>query len=156
MVPLLSLSARGAFHASRHRELAPEANMTAPRHRFDSSRHLRASREFARVKTEAATFRGQHCLLLALAHPGEPTRVGFIASRKGVGGAVERNRARRRLREILRVRWPRVPHTGYWLVLIAHRSSLTAAHQDLADDVERVLAAAGALAPIPRNPEIPE
>ncbi|TMQ68298.1 MAG: ribonuclease P protein component [Candidatus Eisenbacteria bacterium] len=122
--------------------------MTAVARRFDSSHGLRTSREFARVKAEAVALRGQHCLLLALAHPGEPTRIGFIASKKGVGDAVRRNRARRRLREIVRLRWPRVPETGYWLVLIAHRSALAAPHQDLANDVEHLLAAAGALAPI--------
>ncbi len=110
---------------------------------------LRSSREFAEVKAQGTGFRGRHCLLVALAKPYEPTRVGFVISKKGVGNAVERNRARRRLREILRVRWPRVPESGYWLVMIAFRSVLEASHQDLANDIERVLAAAGALAPIP-------
>jgi ribonuclease P protein component len=116
--------------------------------RFDSSQRVRTSLEYAEVKARAGAFRGPHCLLLALAKPGEPTRIGFIASKKGVGGAVARNRARRRLREIVRVRWPRVPATGYWLVIIAYRTATTADHQDLANSVERVLAAAGALAPI--------
>ena len=110
---------------------------------------LRSSREFAEVKAQGTGFRGRHCLLVALAKPSEPTRLGFVISKKGVGNAVQRNRARRRLREILRLRWPRVPETGYWLVMIAFRTVLEASHQDLANDVERVLAAAGALAPIP-------
>jgi len=126
--------------------------MTSVEHRFDRSQGLRNSREFARVKSEGIAFRGRHSLLLVLAHPGERTRVGFIASKKAVGGAVQRNRARRRLREIVRLRWPRIPATGYWLVIIAYRGALTAPHQDLADDVERVLAAAGALAPITPSP----
>ena len=70
---------------------------------------LRSSLEIAEVKTSGRVFRGELCMLLVLARPGVPTRVGFIASKKGVGGAVERNRARRRLREILRRRWPRIP-----------------------------------------------
>ena len=115
---------------------------------FGPDRRLRSSRDFLRVKTQGTPFRGHSCLLLALAQPAEPTRVGFITSKKGVGGAVQRNRARRRLREIVRTRWPRLPEFGYWLVLIASRATLAAPHQDLADDVERVLAAAGALAPI--------
>ena len=100
------------------------------------------------MKAHGVAVRGTHCLLLALAKPAEPTKIGFITSKKGVGNAVQRNRARRRLREIVRVRWARVPATGYWLVVIAHRTSRTAPHQDLANDVERVLAAAGALLPI--------
>ncbi len=122
--------------------------MTAPVRRYDSSRRVRTSIEYAQVKAGASAFRAPHCLLLALAQAGLPTRVGFIASKKGVGGAVQRNRARRRLRELVRVRWSRIPETGYWLVFIAHRSAVTAPHQELASSVERVLAAAGALAPV--------
>jgi ribonuclease P protein component len=75
------------------------------------------------------------------------TLVGWIASKRGVGGAVQRNRARRRIREIVRRRWPRVPHTGFLLVFIASRAILTSPHQQLATEIERLLAQAGALAP---------
>ena len=109
---------------------------------------MRSSLEFARVKRDGTVYRGRHCLLLALAQPATATEVGFIASKKGVGNAVQRNRARRRLREIVRLRWSRVPEDGYLLVLIARGSAIRAPHQELAADVEHVLAAAGALAPI--------
>lgn len=75
--------------------------------------------------------------------------MGFIASKRGVGGAVQRNRARRRLREIVRRRWTRVPQDGYLLVFIASRRTIAAAHQALATDVETLLSHVGALAPIP-------
>jgi len=116
--------------------------------RIDRTHRLRSGVDHARVKASGIPLRGRCCLLLVLACPGEPTRVGFIASRKSVGGAVERNRARRRLREIVRRRWPRMPERGYWLTFIAFRSALTAHHEDLATDVERLLAQAGALSPI--------
>jgi ribonuclease P protein component len=116
--------------------------------RLSRDRRLRSSRDFLAVKSQGTAFRGSHCLLLALASPGEPTRVGFIASKRGVGGSVQRNRARRRLREIVRRRFPRLPESGYRLVLVAFRTALTAPHQDLASDVEHLLASAGALAPI--------
>lgn len=116
--------------------------------RLGRDRRLRSSSEFDQLKSCGTPLRGRHCLLLALARPGEPTRVGFIASRRGVGGAVQRNRARRRLREIVRRRFPRLPTTGYWLGLVAFRSALSAPHQELASDVESLLAACGALAPI--------
>ena len=74
-------------------------------------------------------------------------RVAVVAGKR-VGGAVQRNRARRRLREILRRRWPRIPRTGSWILVIAHRGALRAPHQELASDLERLLASAGALAPI--------
>jgi ribonuclease P protein component len=118
------------------------------RERLSRFHRLRSSLEIAEVKDSGRVLRGQHSMLLVLARPGVPTRIGFIASRKSVGGAVERNRARRRLREIVRRRWPRLPLTGYWILVIAHHGASGAPHQELASDLERLLASAGALAPI--------
>lgn len=105
---------------------------------------MRTALDYAAVKRDGRALRGKHCLLLAAATPGEPSRVGFIASRKSVGGAVERNRARRRLREIVRRRWPRVPARGHALAFIAFRTAVTAPHLELVADVERLLSGAGA------------
>jgi ribonuclease P protein component len=116
--------------------------------RLGREHRLRASRDFRAVQTGGTPFRGGFCILLVLACPAEPTRFGYITSRRSVGNAVQRNRARRRLREIVRRRFPRMPRSGYRFVLIAHRGVLTATHQELATDVERLFARAGALAPI--------
>ncbi|MGH7730695.1 MAG: hypothetical protein ACRENJ_05520, partial [Candidatus Eiseniibacteriota bacterium] len=51
-------------------------------------RHRLTARDFAALRAEGVAFRGAHCLLARLARPGEPTRVGFLASKRGVGGAV--------------------------------------------------------------------
>ena len=110
-------------------------------HRITTSLH------HAAVQESGVPFRGRHCVMLVLARPGEPSRFGFVASRRSVGGAVQRNRARRRLRELVRRRWPRLSERGYWIVFIATRSVLSAPHQELASEVERLLARAGALAP---------
>lgn len=120
-----------------------------PSERLLPANRLTRTRDYARVRGEGMAFRGRHSLLLVLTAAGETSRVGFIASKRGVGGAVQRNRARRRLREIVRRRWTRVPPQGYLLVFIASRSTLEASHQALATDVETLLAHAGALAPIP-------
>jgi ribonuclease P protein component len=69
-----------------------------------------------------------------LAVPGEPSRAGVVASRK-VGSAVVRNRAKRRLRSIIRVLWPGVPPTGVSLVLIALPTAATIDFEELTDDV---------------------
>lgn len=120
-----------------------------PSERLLPANRLTRGRDYARVRGEGVAYRGRTCLLLSLVAPGEDSRIGFIASKRGVGGAVQRNRARRRLREIVRRRWTRVPSHGYLLVFIASRRTLDAAHQALASDVETLLAHAGALAPIP-------
>ncbi|HTO90353.1 MAG TPA: ribonuclease P protein component [Candidatus Sulfotelmatobacter sp.] len=116
--------------------------------RLAASNRLRSSREHAAVRAGATAHRGRFCLLLSLAAPGEQTKLGFLASRRGVGNAVQRNRARRRLREIVRRRWPRIPATGLWLEFVASAGVLAATHQELASEVERLLTAAGALAPL--------
>jgi ribonuclease P protein component len=116
--------------------------------RLPASHRLTTTADFAALRAEGIPFRGALCLLVALSRPGDVTRVAFVASKRGVGGAVERNRARRRLREILRRRFPRVPPTGWLLMFVAYRGAPTAPHQDLATDVERVMTAAGVLAPL--------
>ncbi len=120
----------------------PRPERIAPKHR------MRAARDFALVRQNGVAYRGRCCLLLALPSPGEVTRLGWIASKRGVGGAVQRNRARRRIREIVRRRWPRIPHQGFLLVFIASRPVLIAPHQQLASEIESLLAHAGALAPM--------
>jgi ribonuclease P protein component len=52
-----------------------------------------------------------------------PARVGVVASRAAVGGAVERNRAKRRLRELFRQHQALVP-AGLDLVLTARAAVL--------------------------------
>ena len=120
-----------------------------PSERLLPANRLTSARDYARVRGEGMAYRGRTCLLLVLTAAGETSRVGFIASKRGVGGAVQRNRARRRLREIVRRRWARVPPLGYLLVFIASRHTLEAQHQLLATDVETLLAHAGALEPLP-------
>ena len=113
--------------------------------RIGPQNRLRTSIDYATVKRDARAHRGLHCMVLAAAAPGQPTRVGFIASRKGVGGAVQRNRARRRIREIVRRRWPRIATHGHSLAFIAYRTSVSVPHLELVADIERLLFAAGAL-----------
>jgi ribonuclease P protein component len=103
--------------------------------------------DFVRLKARGRALRGKHCLVVVELCPGEPTQVAFVASKKGVGGAVERNRARRRLRELVRRRWPDIASQGIRMMFVAYRSTPTVEHRELAADVERLLADAGALSP---------
>ncbi len=112
---------------------------------------LRTSRDYAVVKEQGRAHRGRHCLLLHAARPGEPTRFGFIASKRGVGNAVQRNRARRRLREIVRRRWPDMTSTGHWIAFVAHTSALRTPHAELVAEVERLLTATGVYGPAERT-----
>lgn len=116
--------------------------------RLPAGNRLHARREHEAVRAEGKAVRGRFCVLVVLSRAGEPTKVGFIASRRSLGDAVHRNRARRRVREIVRRRWPRVPATGFWLTFVTLSGSITASHEALATDVEHLLASAGALRPL--------
>lgn len=116
--------------------------------RMTRDHRLRAARDFAALKASGEAFRSRACVLIALACAGEPTRIGYVASRRTVGDAPQRNRSRRRMREIVRRRWPRLPHSGFLLLFVATRATRLMPHQELASEVERLLAEAGALRPL--------
>ncbi len=61
-------------------------------------------------------------------------RVGFTASRR-VGGAVQRNRAKRRLRAIAEVVLSAEGHSGFDYVLVARNKVLTKDFQQLKQDL---------------------
>jgi ribonuclease P protein component len=65
-------------------------------------------------------------------------RVGFTASKK-VGGAVVRNRARRRLRALAREVLAQEAAPGYDYVLIARAETATRGYADLQKDVRSAL-----------------
>ncbi len=72
--------------------------------------------------------------------PG-PVRVGFTATRK-LGGAVHRNRAKRRLRAAAAAVLPLSGHPGNDYVLVARPGTLTRDFSSLLEDLAMALAAA--------------
>ena len=66
-------------------------------------------------------------------------RFGFTAT-KGLGGAVVRNKARRRLKEAVRLTGPTHAVEGYDYVLIAREGTVQRRFAELIKDLERALA----------------
>jgi ribonuclease P protein component len=100
----------------------------------------------AGAKASGATAAGAAFVLQARARgDAAPSRVGFTVSKK-VGNAVERNRVRRRLREVVRLSAALPQATGHDYVLIGRRAGL-----DL--PFEKMIAEfAGALKRVHRKP----
>lgn len=66
-----------------------------------------------------------------------PARCGFMAGKR-LGSAVARNRAKRRLREAVRARWPQV-EPGWDLIWIAREPVVAAAWPEVQQAVEQLL-----------------
>jgi ribonuclease P protein component len=100
---------------------------------FPKTRRLTHRSEYERVKRNGITQRGK--LLMLNAMPIEnsgPWRAGFVTSGR-VGGAVVRNRVRRRLREIVR-RHQHELRQGVWFVIVAKQQAAKASYGALEDE----------------------
>lgn len=98
---------------------------------------LKAESDVQRVWQEGRAF--AHPLVILRVRPnGLPqSRAAFVAGKK-LGGAVERNRAKRRLREALRPSFLQIP-SGFDFVLIARGNIADAPFTDITQAVEQVL-----------------
>lgn len=116
-------------------------------------KRLKTRREFLRVARARHSFAAPGLVLQvwrrddrndgdAAATVGE-VRVGFTVSRK-VGGAVERNRARRRLRAAAEQVFADHAESGRDYVVIGRRATLRRPFDALVDDLETALKRVGA------------
>ena len=83
---------------------------------------LRKRREYLAVQGRGQKIHLRHLLVFALARADDQRRLGITVTRK-VGGAVVRNRIRRRLREAWRRERESLP-AGYDFVFVAKRSAV--------------------------------
>ncbi len=116
-----------------------------PSQSLSREKRLQLPSEFAQVRETGAAQRG--ALLVLGVKEDEATRgfrIGFVTSKR-VGGAVERNRVRRRLREIVRRRQAQL-RGGLWLVLVARPAAARASYQALEDEWLRLAKRASILA----------
>jgi ribonuclease P protein component len=67
-----------------------------------------------------------------------PVRLGFTVSKK-VGNAVERNRVRRRLREIVRLSGTTRMQTGHDYVLVGRKAALNVPFERIAEEFDGAL-----------------
>lgn len=141
--------AAGTFTSERVHQLKlqgpPERTLSGERLR--RAQRLRSPRDFQRVRAKGRRVSGALLTLGYVAQvsqgnagesgaPGN-TRVGFSVSRR-VGGAVVRNRVKRRLREVMRRRLAGIA-PGYDLVVTARPSAATASYAALDQEIGALL-----------------
>jgi ribonuclease P protein component len=122
---------------------AASARSQAPHRRLRQAvmhaARLRRGEDIARVRAEGVARNDKLFSLRALPNDLPTVRVAVAASR-AVGGAVKRNRARRRLREAVRLSLARRSAAqGVDLVLMVRAAALGAASVDVRSAVERQL-----------------
>ena len=114
--------------------------------RLRRRQRLRSPRDFGRARGRGRRVGGQLVTLTYVRQPDAPgpARVGVVAGKR-VGGAVVRNRVKRRLREALRRELARIP-AGWDLVCDAKSPAAEAPYAALASELRALLARAGLVA----------
>jgi len=87
---------------------------------------LKATTDFQRVRREGQSWSHPLVVLSACPNDRNETRLGITAS-KSVGGAVARNRAKRRLREAMRRQEKETGISGGWDIVLIARAPLVKA-----------------------------
>jgi ribonuclease P protein component len=108
---------------------------------FRGDQHIRRRRDFQIVYDRGRKTHGRTMTIFTLPRPGSVTRLGIAATRK-LGGAVERNRAKRLVREVFR-RNPAPP--GFDIVVVPRQALFDATFSNLEVEYAAIL---GRLRPV--------
>lgn len=111
--------------------------------RFSSTERIRRRADFREVYGQGRRIHGRYSTLFLLRRPGAVGRLGIAATRK-IGGSVERNRAKRLIREVFR---RNKIANGFDVVVVPKpgllKTSLTILEADYRTTIERELGRAG-------------
>lgn len=114
---------------------------------------LRRNDRFQEIRSKGKSLGSDLLVICALPNGLPHSRFGFSVSTR-VGGAVVRNRVKRRLREIMRLRSAEIK-PGWDIVVIARRPIRSARYALLDATCARLLGRAHLLQPAPRAPVPP-
>ena len=85
-------------------------------YRLDKTRRIINNNEYRLVYKHCKYEVGRLCVLYRMPVAKQKTRIGFVTGKK-VGGAVERNRARRLMKEVYRLNQHQI-REGYHIVIV--------------------------------------
>lgn len=104
---------------------------------------LKKNDQFTLVYREGKREAGERITLVYIRTDAGGIRPGYVASRKNVGKAYQRNRAKRLMREIFRRIEGCITEKNIWIVFIATFRPGETSFQELLEDVKGSLSRAG-------------
>ena len=105
--------------------------------KFPSVYRLRRRKEFNETWNRGKKYHTDHFIVIILENKLGPTRLGITASRK-VGGAVQRNRVKRLLREVFRTNYPVLKHPVDFSI-IAKKGSTSLTYEEVQSEIKHLL-----------------
>ena len=117
--------------------------------RFRPSEHIRRRAEFKLVYERGTRVHSRYCTLFPLPNERQEGRLGIAATRK-LGGAVQRNRAKRLIREVFR---RNKLAAGFDVVVVPKRELLDTSLTVLETDYRTILERALTQRARPRGPD---
>lgn len=117
------------------RETGPVVAPTAGSTRFLLVERIRRRREYQLIYETGARLSGRYMTMFLAGNSAGWPRLGIAATRK-LGGAVQRNRAKRLVREVFRLN---KPGTALDIVVIPRRDLLDAGFDDIQADFRGLL-----------------
>jgi len=102
-------------------------------------KRLTKKKDFMKLAVQGRSIFGPFATLRVRQTPKAPTKVAFITSTKVFKKAVDRNRAKRRMREVVRLVWADLP-LGMQLLFVLKPESKDADYSKLIKEVKRLVA----------------
>ncbi|MBS4913187.1 MAG: ribonuclease P protein component [Veillonella sp.] len=95
---------------------------------LDKARRIRKNNEYRLVYRHGTYEVGRLCVVYRMPVAKQSTRIGFVTGKK-VGGAVERNRARRLMKEVYRLNQHKLKE-GYAIVVVGRAKLSKATYEE--------------------------
>ncbi len=101
-------------------------------------KRLTKKRDFAKLGTQGRTAYGPHMTMRVRPSKEEAPKVAFITSTKVMKKAVDRNRAKRRMRDVVRRSWEKIPPRVH-VLFVLQPPVKDIPHAELVAEVEHLL-----------------
>lgn len=99
---------------------------------------LKKEKEFEAVFKGGRTIKGRNVFLRYLINGTDKTKVGFVVSKKVSKLAVERNKIKRRMREVVRLKKKDIKD-GLSIIIISLPQIKAAGYKEIKEDLENLL-----------------